>query len=60
MMLTRNIEEHNRNKQHKILTVFDDMVADILSNKELSIRGRKLKTYLVFFTHSYFAAPKKY
>ena len=44
----KNIEEHNSNKKRKILIVFDDMIADILSNKkinpivtELFIRGRK-------------------
>ena len=58
MIFTKNIEEYNQNKQHKILTVFDDMIADMLSNKELSIRGRKLKNYLVFFTHCYFSVPK--
>ena len=28
-----NIEEYNLNEQHKILIVFDDMVADMLNNK---------------------------
>ena len=60
MIFTKNIEEYNRNKQHKILTAFGDMVGDMLSKKESSIRGRKIKTSLVFFTHSYFAVPKLY
>ena len=30
----KNIEEHNPNKKHKILIVFDDMNADMLSNKK--------------------------
>ena len=30
-----NIEEYNKNKELKILIVFDDMIADILSNKKL-------------------------
>ena len=45
----KNIEEYNPNKKRKILIVFDDMIADMLSNKklnpivtELFIRGRKL------------------
>ena len=49
----------------KILIVFDDMIADMLSNKklnpvvtELFIRGRKLNISLVFITQSYFAVPK--
>ena len=48
MIFTKNIEEYNRNKQQKILTVFGDMIGDMLSNKELSIRGRKIKTSLIF------------
>ena len=29
----KNIEEYNPNKKRKILTAFEDMIADILSNK---------------------------
>ena len=29
----KNIEEYNPNKKRKILIVFDDMIADKLSNK---------------------------
>ena len=56
----KNIEEYNPNKKGKILTVFDDMISDILSNKKLSPvvtelfkRGRKLNISLVFITQSY-------
>ena len=49
----------------KILIVFDDMIADMLSNKkfnpiitELFIRGRKLNICLVFITQSYFPVPR--
>ena len=56
------IEEYNRNKKRKILIVFDDMLADMLSNKilnpivtELYIRGRKLNISFVFITQSYFS-----
>ena len=42
-----NIEKYNPDKKHKILIVFDDIIADILSNKkpnpivsELFIRGK--------------------
>ena len=31
-----NIEEYNPNKKRKILIVFDDMIADVLSNKKLN------------------------
>ena len=53
-----NIEECNPNKKRKILILFDDMIADILSNKnlnpkvtELCIRGRKLN-FLLFLLHN--------
>ena len=62
----KNIEEHNPNKKLKILITFDDMIADMLSNKklnpivtELFNRGRKLNISLVFISQSYFAVPKK-
>ena len=29
-----NIEEYHPDKKHKILTVFDDMVANMISNKK--------------------------
>ena len=55
----KNIEKHNPNKKHKILIAFDDMIADMLSNKnlhpiviQLFIRGRKLSISLVFITQS--------
>ena len=51
-----NIEEYNPNEKRTILIVFDDMIADILSNKkfnpivtELIIRGRKLNISFVLF-----------
>ena len=60
----KNIEDYP-NKKHKILLVFDDIIADMLSNKnlnvivtELFIRGKKLNISLVFITKSYFAVPK--
>ena len=63
----QNIEEYNPNKKRKTLIVFDDMIADMLSNKkinrietELFTRGRKLNIYLVFTTQSYFVVQKKY
>ena len=61
----KNIEEYNRNEKRKILIVFGDMIADMLSNKKLNpiiiqlfIRGRKLNISLVFTKQSYFAVPK--
>ena len=46
------------------MIVFDDMIAEMLSNKNLNpivtklLRGRKLNISLVFVTESYFAVPK--
>ena len=51
----KNIEEYNPHKKRKILTIFDDMIADMLSSQEpisidaeLFIRGRKLNISLIF------------
>ena len=53
----KNIEEHNVDKERKILIVFDDLIADKINNKklnlivtELFIRGRKLNNSIVFIT----------
>ena len=55
----KNIEKHNPNKKQQLLIVFDDVIADILSNKklnpivtELFIRGRKLRKYTILFCFS--------
>ena len=56
--ICKNIEEYNSNKKCKVLIAFDDVIADMLSNKkklrpiltELFIRGRKLKISFVFIT----------
>ena len=49
----------------KVLIVFDDMIADIMSNKKFQaiikesfIRCRKLNISLVFITQSYFSVLK--
>ena len=59
------IEEYNQNKKRKILIAFDDMTANMASNRkfnpivtELFIRGRKLNIFLLFTTQSYFAVAK--
>ena len=61
----KNIEDYNPNKKRKALTVFDDMITNMLIDKKLNptetqlfIRGKKLKISLVFITQSYFAVPK--
>ena len=60
-----NINDYNSSRKRKILIVFDDMIADIMTNKkfqaiikELFIRCRKLNISLVFITQSYFSVPK--
>ena len=62
----RNIEEYNPGKKRKVSIIFDDMIADMISNKTLSpivtelfIRGRKVNIFLVFITQSYFKVPKE-
>ena len=57
-----NIDGYNPNREKKILIVFDDMIADIMSNKkfqavvkEFVIRCRKSNTSLIFITQSYFS-----
>ena len=56
----KNIDGYNRDKENKILIVFDDMIADTIHNKkldsvvtELFIRGRKLNISLVFITQRF-------
>ena len=60
-----NIDDYNPNKKRNILIVFDDMIADIMTNKkfqaiikEVFIRCRKLYISLVFITQFYFSVPK--
>ena len=60
-----DIDNYNPKRNKKVLIVFDDMIADIMTNKkfqaiikELFIRCRKLNISLVFITQSYFSVPK--
>ena len=60
-----NIEEYNTDKERKILIVFDDMIVDMINNKnpnsivtDLFIRRRKLNISLVFIMKSYFKVLK--
>ena len=60
-----SIDLYNPNRRRKVLIVFDDMIADIMTNKkfqstikELFIRCRKINISLVFITQSYFSVPK--
>ena len=61
-----NIDDYNLKRKRKILVLFDDMIADIMTNKrfqaiikEIFIRRRKLNISLVFITQSYFSVPKE-
>ena len=61
----QNIDHYNPDKENKIVIVFDDVIADMINNKnlnsiitELFIRGRKLNIPLVFVTQLYFKVPK--
>ena len=61
----KNIDEYNPNIKQKILIVFDDMVGDMLRNKQLNliviesfIRRKKLNISPVFIKQYYFAIPK--
>ena len=61
----KDIKSYNPNKKRKVLTVFDDIIADMINNKEpssvvtdLFIRGRKRNISIVFIMQSYFKVPK--
>ena len=61
----KNIDGYNPNTERKFFIVFDDMIANIMTNKkfqaivkELFIRCRKLNILLVFIPQSYFSVPK--
>ena len=60
-----DINNYNKNRNKKVLIVFDDMIADIEYNKnfkriikELFDRARKINVSIVFITQSYFRALK--
>ena len=60
-----NINNCNKNRDKKVLIIFDDMIADIMRSekfkaivKELFVRCRKLNISIVFITQSYFRTPK--
>ena len=60
-----NINNYNKNRDKKVLMVFDNMIADIEYNKnfkriikELFYRARKINVSIVFITQCYFRAVK--
>ena len=61
----KNIDDYKPSRKRKILIVFDDMVADVKSNKklqfkikELFIKFKRLNISLFFITQSYSTVPK--
>ena len=61
----KNIEDYNPIKKRNVLIIFDDMIADMISDNKLNpivtklfIRGRKLNISIVFIAQSYFKVPK--
>ena len=65
MVFIKILKNTIRIRNIKILTVFHNMIADMLSNKklnpvvtELFIRGKKLNISLVFIKQSYFTVSK--
>ena len=61
-----NIDDYNPKRKRKFLIVFDDMIADIMTNirfqaiiRELFIRCRKLNISRVFNAQSYFSVTKE-
>ena len=60
-----DINNYNKNRDKKVLTVFDDMIAGIEYNKnfkqmikELFFRAHKINISIVYITQSYFRALK--
>ena len=60
-----NIDDYNSSIKRKVLIVFDDMIAEIMTNKKfqtiikgLFIRSRKLNISLLFIARTYFSVPK--
>ena len=60
-----DINNYNKNRDKKVLIIFDDMIAEIMKSekfkaivKELFIRCRKLNIYIVFITQSFFRTPE--
>ena len=65
LLLLDDINNYNKNRDKRVLIVFDDMIADIEYNKnfkrifkELFYRTRKINVSVVFITQSYFKALK--
>ena len=60
-----DINNYNKNRDKKVLIIFDDMIADIMRSEQFKaivkvffIRSRKLNISIVLITQSYFRTPK--
>ena len=51
-----NIDDYNPNRKEEILIVFDDMIADIMTNKKFQtiIKELFIRCNRLFITQSYF------
>ena len=65
MRIYENINDYNPIRKRRKLIVFDDMIADIMSNKNFKsssknylLDAKKLNISLAFITQSYFSVPK--
>ena len=59
------IEDYNKKRKRKVLIIFDEMIAHVMSDKkaqqilkDVFIRCRKLNISLCFLTQLYFSVPK--
>ena len=54
-----NLEDYHPTEEKRVLIVFDDMIADMESNKKLlNFKKKKLNILLVFISQSYLKVPK--
>ena len=51
-------EEHNPNKEHKTMIQFDDMIAEILSNKRISTNSNRIIILFICFSVVFFFKNK--
>ena len=61
-----NTDDYNSNRKRKMLIVFNDMIADMITNKkfqaiikELFIRYKKVNISLAFISQFCFSVPKE-
>ena len=62
-----NINYYNPTKNRKIVTVFDDMIADVMTNKKfqaaikyLFFKCREMNISIEFITQDYFSVQKEF